>query len=132
MSEKGLGYFLCMPQHLGLSLTIHPAEGTTLYIEEEEDLSKIHNLPLITLLSAISSIASAAKQEFIAYAKRVLAMMKSFTVLTNDEDLHSRARPTELVGIVRMSVGRMGMEPIIPSNIKAAISGFELEYSELR
>lgn len=48
--------------------------------------------------------------------------MKSFLVLTNDEDLRSRARATELVGIVAMSVGRARMEPILPSYIEAAIA----------
>ena len=43
-------------------------------------------------------------------------------VLTNDEDLRARARATELVGIVAMSVGKMRMEPILPSYIEAAIS----------
>lgn len=43
-------------------------------------------------------------------------------VLTNDEDLRSRARATELVGIVAMSVGRARMEPILPPYIEAAIS----------
>lgn len=43
-------------------------------------------------------------------------------VLTNDEDLRSRARATELVGIVAMSVGRSKMEPILPPFIEAAIS----------
>jgi len=77
----------------------------------------------MTLLqSAIGSIASAAEQAFIPYAERVLELMKSFMVLTNDEDLRSRARATELVGIVAMSVGRVGMEPILPPYIEAAIS----------
>lgn len=48
--------------------------------------------------------------------------MKSFMVLTNDEDLRSRARATELVGIVAMAVGRMRMEPILPPYIEAAIA----------
>lgn len=43
-------------------------------------------------------------------------------VLTSDEDLRSRARATELVGIVAMSVGRARMEPILPPYIEAAIS----------
>ncbi|KAL9258418.1 putative importin subunit beta-4 [Drosera capensis] len=42
------------------------------------------------------------------------------------------ARATELVGIVAMSVGRERMEPILPPYIEAAITGFKLEYSELR
>ncbi|KAL2342208.1 hypothetical protein Fmac_010148 [Flemingia macrophylla] len=58
--------------------------------------------------------------------------MKSFMVLTNDEDLRSYARATELVGVVAMSVGKVGMEPILPPYIEDAISGFRLEYSELR
>jgi len=74
------------------------------------------------LQSAIGSIASAAEQAFIPYAERVLELMKSFMVLTNDEDLRSRARATELVGIVAMSVGRVRMEPILPPYIEAAIS----------
>ncbi|KAG5025872.1 hypothetical protein JHK86_021786 [Glycine max] len=82
--------------------------------------------------SAIGSIASAAEQAFIPYAERVLELMKIFMVLTNDEDLRSRARATELVGIVAMSVGRVRMEPILPPYIEAAISGFGLEFSELR
>lgn len=74
------------------------------------------------LQSAIGSVASAAEQAFVPYAERVLELMKSFLVLTNDVDLCSRARATELVGIVAMSVGRTGMEPILPPYIEAAIS----------
>lgn len=108
--------------------------------------------------SAIGSVAAAAEQAFLPYAERVLELMKSFMVLTNDEDLCSRARATELVGIVAMSVGRMRMEPILTPFIEAAITvitlplslagiiisvfkvisfvfysqGFGLEFSELR
>ncbi|MCI21268.1 importin-4-like, partial [Trifolium medium] len=85
-----------------------------------------------TCMSAIGSMASAAEQAFIPYAERVLELMKNFMVLTNDEDLRSRARATELVGMVAMSVGKTRMEPILPPYIEAAISGFGLEYSELR
>lgn len=48
--------------------------------------------------------------------------MKSFMVLTNDEDLRARARATELVGIVAMAVGRTRMEPILPPFIEAALA----------
>lgn len=85
-----------------------------------------------TCMSAIGSVAAAAEQAFLPYAERVLELMKNFMVLTNDEDLRSRARATELVGIVAMSVGRMRMEPILPPFIEAAIAGFKLEFSELR
>ncbi|CAI9103846.1 OLC1v1002419C2 [Oldenlandia corymbosa var. corymbosa] len=85
-----------------------------------------------TCMSAIGSVASAAEQAFVPYAERVLELMKVFLVLTNDEDLRARARATELVGIVAMSVGRTRMEPILPPFIEAAISGFGLDYSELR
>ena len=72
--------------------------------------------------SAIGSVAAAAEQAFLPYAERVLELMKNFMVLTNDEDLCSRARATELVGIVAMSVGRMRMEPILTPFIEAAIA----------
>ncbi|KAJ6804510.1 putative importin subunit beta-4 isoform X1 [Iris pallida] len=85
-----------------------------------------------TCMSAIGSVAAAAEQAFLPYAEKVLEMMKSFLVLTNDEDLVSRARATELVGIVAMAVGRTRMEPIIPPFIEAALSGFALDFSELR
>lgn len=85
-----------------------------------------------TCMSAIGSVATAAEQAFVPYAERVLEMMKVFMVLTNDEDLCSRARATELVGIVAVAVGRIRMEPILPPFIEAAISGFSLDYSELR
>ncbi|XP_010268961.1 PREDICTED: importin-4-like isoform X2 [Nelumbo nucifera] len=85
-----------------------------------------------TCMSAVGSIAAAAEQAFIPYAERVLDMMKVFMVLTNDEDLRSRARATELVGIVAMAVGRTRMQPILPPFIEAAISGFGLDFSELR
>jgi hypothetical protein len=75
-----------------------------------------------TCMSAIGSVAAAAEQAFLPYAERVLELMKNFMVLTNDEDLRSRARATELVGIVAMSVGRMRMEPILPPFIEAAIA----------
>ena len=48
-------------------------------------------------------------------------------VLTNDEDLRSRARATELVGIVAMSVGRGRMEPILPPFMEAAVSVMKVE-----
>ncbi|KAL3724143.1 hypothetical protein ACJRO7_036203 [Eucalyptus globulus] len=72
-----------------------------------------------TCMSAIGSVAAAAEQAFMPYAE-------------DDEDLRSRARATELVGIVAMSVGRTRMEPILSPYIEAAISGFGLEFSELR
>ncbi|KAM1014604.1 hypothetical protein ACFX2I_044458 [Malus domestica] len=98
-------------------------------------LGALHNSPRNlqeTCMSAIGSVASAAEQAFIPYAERVLELMKSFLVLSNDEDLRSRARATELVGIVAMCVGRTRMEPILPPYIEAAISGFGLDFSELR
>ncbi|XP_050375567.1 uncharacterized protein LOC126793165 [Argentina anserina] len=98
-------------------------------------LGAIHNSPRNlqeTCMSAIGSVATAAEQAFVPYAEKVLELIKNFMVLTNDEDLCSRARATELVGIVAMSVGRAGMEPILPPYIEAAISGFGLEFSELR
>lgn len=86
---------------------------------------KLHHLLtsfLLLLQSAIGSVASAAEQAFVPYAERVLELMKVFMVLTNDEDLRSRARATELVGIVAMSVGRIKMEPVLPPFIEASIS----------
>lgn len=77
---------------------------------------------LISLQSAIGSVAAAAEQAFLPYAERVLELMKNFMVLANDEDLRSRARATELVGIVAMSVGRIRMESILPPFIEAAIT----------
>ncbi|GAA0166650.1 transporter [Lithospermum erythrorhizon] len=85
-----------------------------------------------TCMSAIGSVASAAEQAFVPYAERVLELMKVFMILNNDEDLCSRARATELVGIVAMAVGRERMEPVLPPYIEAAIAGFGLDYSELR
>ncbi|PKA63742.1 Transportin-1 [Apostasia shenzhenica] len=93
--------------------------------------SNPHNLQE-TCMSAIGSVAVASEQAFIPYAEKILELMKNFLVLTNDEDLRSRARATELVGIVAMTVGRERMEPILPPYIEAAISGFTLDYSELR
>lgn len=72
--------------------------------------------------SAIGSVAAAAEQTFIPHANEILELMKSFMVLTNDEDLRARARATELVGIVSMAVGKMQMEPILPPFIEAAIA----------
>ncbi|CAN6284845.1 unnamed protein product [Urochloa humidicola] len=85
-----------------------------------------------TCMSAIGSVAAAAEQAFTPYAEKVLEMMKGFMVLTNDEDLCARARATEVVGIVTMAVGRARVEAILPAFIEAAISGFGLDYSELR
>ncbi|KAG1334688.1 importin-4 [Cocos nucifera] len=87
---------------------------------------------ITTLQSSPRSVASAAEQAFIPYAEKVLELMKSFMVLTNDEDLRSRARATELVGMIAMAVGRTRMEPILPPFIEAALSGFALDFSELR
>ncbi|XP_031381513.1 importin-4 isoform X1 [Punica granatum] len=85
-----------------------------------------------TCMSAIGSVATAAEQAFMPFAERVLELMKAFMVLTRDDDLRSRARATELVGIVAMTVGKAGVEPILAPYIEAAISGFGLDYSELR
>ncbi|KAH9625215.1 hypothetical protein KSS87_003595 [Heliosperma pusillum] len=88
-------------------------------------LSALQNSPRKlqeTCMSAIGSVASAAEQAFMPYAESVLELMKTFMILTNDEDLRSRARSTELVGIVAMSVGRARMEPILPPYIEAAIA----------
>lgn len=85
-----------------------------------------------TCMSAIGSVAAAAEQAFTPYAEKVLEMMKGFMVLINDEDLCARARATEVVGIVAMAVGRARIEAILPPFIEAAISGFGLDYSELR
>ncbi|KAG2703671.1 hypothetical protein I3760_06G148700 [Carya illinoinensis] len=98
-------------------------------------LAALHSSPRNlqeTCMSAIGSVAAAAEQAFLPYAERVLELMKNFMVLANDEDLRSRARATELVGIVAMSVGRIRMESILPPFIEAAITGFGLEFSELR
>ncbi|KAL8171431.1 hypothetical protein V2J09_023235 [Rumex salicifolius] len=98
-------------------------------------LGALHNSPKKlqeTCMSAIGSVAAAAEQAFLPYAERVLELMKNFMVRTSDEDLILRARATELVGIVAMSVGRAMMEPILPPYIEAAIAGFALDYSELR
>lgn len=84
---------------------------------------------LLLLQSAIGSVAAAAEQAFVPYAERVLELMKNFMVLTNDEDLRSRARATELVGMVAMSVGRIKMEPILPPFIEAAISVINISTS---
>ncbi|KAG0485277.1 hypothetical protein HPP92_009356 [Vanilla planifolia] len=85
-----------------------------------------------TCMSAIGSIAVAAEKAFIPYAEKILNLMKNFMVLTADEDLRSRTRATELVGIVALAVGRHRMEPILQPYIQEAISGFALDYSELR
>ncbi|ONL96237.1 ARM repeat superfamily protein [Zea mays] len=85
-----------------------------------------------TCMSAIGSVAAAAEQAFTPYAEKVLEMMKGFMVLINDEDLCARARATEVVGIVAMAVGRARIEAILPPFIEASISGFGLDYSELR
>ncbi|XP_022984939.1 importin-4-like [Cucurbita maxima] len=98
-------------------------------------LSALQTSPLNlqeTCMSAIGSVAAAAEQSFLPYAERVLELMKIFLVLTKDEELCSRARATELVGIVAMSVGRTRMEQILPPFIEAAIAGFGLDFSELR
>ena len=78
--------------------------------------------------SAIGSVAAAAEQAFIPYAERVLELMQVFMVLTTDEDLRARARATELVGIVAMSVGRTRIEPILPAFVEAAISVITLSF----
>nr|GEW48607.1 importin-4-like isoform X1 [Tanacetum cinerariifolium] len=101
----------------------------------ENLLASLENNPRTlqeTGLSAIGSIATAAPQEFVPYAEKVLALMKTFMVRTNDADLRARARATELAGIVAMIAGRERMEPILPPLIQAAITGFRLEYGELR
>ena len=48
--------------------------------------------------------------------------MKSFMVLTKDEDLAARARATELVGIIFLAVGIEKIGPMLPGFIEAAIA----------
>ncbi|KAI3509342.1 hypothetical protein L1887_24553 [Cichorium endivia] len=88
-------------------------------------LAALHNSPRKlheTCLSAISAVASATEKAFLPYVETVLQLMKTFMVLTNDEYLRSRARATELLGIVAMIAGKEKMEPILPPFIEAAIS----------
>eukprot|EP00249_Psilotum_nudum_P024844 c29306_g1_i2 orf=418-3579(+) len=85
-----------------------------------------------TCMSAIGSSAAAAKSAFVPYTERVLNMMKSFMVLTKDEDLPARAHATELVGIIAMAVGRQSIEHVLPAFIEAAVTGFSLDFSQLR
>ncbi|KAI5071652.1 hypothetical protein GOP47_0013903 [Adiantum capillus-veneris] len=85
-----------------------------------------------TCMSAIGAAAAAAEQAFVPYAVRVLEMMKHFMVLTKDEDLAARARATELVGIVAIAVGCENMQFVVHEFVEAAITGFSLDYSELR
>ncbi|KHG04365.1 putative importin subunit beta-4 [Gossypium arboreum] len=112
-------------EHLQPEIISHYASVLPCILAALEDVSD-------EVKSAIGSVAAAAEQAFIPYAERVLEMMKVFMVLTNDEDLRARARATELVGIVAMSVGRARIEQILPAFVEAAISGFGLEFSELR
>lgn len=86
----------------------------------------------LTCMSAIGSAAAAAEQAFVPYVERVLELMESFMVLTKDEELSARARATELVGIIALAVGRPTIEPVLPGFIEAAITGFSLDFSELR
>ncbi|MCO5558950.1 hypothetical protein L7F22_012541 [Adiantum nelumboides] len=85
-----------------------------------------------TCMSAIGAAAAAAEQAFIPYSARVLEMMKHFMVLTKDEDLAARARATELVGIIAIAVGCQNMQLVLHEFVGAAITGFSLDYSELR
>lgn len=90
--------------------------------ESEYERQALLRVPFVPMQSAIGSLASAAEGAFIPYAEKVLELMKSFLVLTNDADLVARARATELVGIVAMAVGRAKMENIFPPFIEAALS----------
>ncbi|XP_024967682.1 importin-4-like isoform X3 [Cynara cardunculus var. scolymus] len=100
----------------------------------EKLLATLQNSPRLvqeTCMSAIGSVASATDKAFVPYVERVLESMRTFMLLTKNEDLRARARATELVGIVAMVAGRERMEPILPPFIEAAISGYGLEYNEL-
>ncbi|XP_023756369.1 uncharacterized protein LOC111904893 isoform X1 [Lactuca sativa] len=108
-------------------LFIDPLMGKLL-VALQNSPKKLHE----TCLSAISSVASATQKAFLPYVERVLELMKTFMVLTNEEDLCSRARATELVGIVAMIAGKDKMESVLPFFIEAAISGYGLECSTLR
>lgn len=62
----------------------------------------------------ISSVSSATQKAFLPYVERVLELMKTFMVLINEEDLCSRARATELLGLVAMIVVKDKMESVLP------------------
>ncbi|TQE06283.1 hypothetical protein C1H46_008132 [Malus baccata] len=77
-------------------------------------LGALHNSPhnlQETCMSAIGSVASAAEQAFVPYG---FGVDESFLVLSNDEDLRSRARATELVGMVAIYYGDIlrGLYPL--------------------
>ncbi|CAH9119879.1 unnamed protein product [Cuscuta epithymum] len=69
-----------------------------------------------------SCISSKRSIAFFPYKQPVLKLMKNFVVLSNGEDLCSRERAIELVGIVAMFAGRTRMGSILPPFIEAAIS----------
>ncbi|WCJ23595.1 ARM repeat superfamily protein [Euphorbia peplus] len=115
-----------------LHVTLGALRDPNKLLEELPRLLWVNLLSICSMKLVRLHVASVAEQGFIPYAERVLELMKSFMVLTNDEDLRSRARATELVGMVAMAVGRTRMEPILAPFMEAAVSGFGLDFSELR
>nr|KAJ0194837.1 hypothetical protein LSAT_V11C700372460 [Lactuca sativa] len=81
------------------------------------------------LLVALQNIASATHKAFLPYVERVLEWMKNFMVLTNEKDMCSRARTTELVVIVAMIAEKDKMESVLPFFIEVTIFVITLSLS---
>ena len=83
-------------------------------------------------VAAISSVIAAAKEQIMPYSKDILELMQVLMSQGGDTELKLRARATECVGIVAVSIGRANFEPVAQTFIQLAMAGFQLEYSELR
>jgi len=83
-------------------------------------------------VAAISSVIAAAKEQIMPYSKDILELMQVLMSQGGDTELKLRARATECVGIVAVSIGRENFEPVAATFIQLAMAGFQMEYSELR
>ena len=84
-------------------------------------------------LGAVASAAAAAGRAMHEHLPSLLPRLETFLLASLDQDLKSRARALEVLGMLISGNGGTGaMAAHIPSAMRAAHDGFDLEYTELR
>ena len=87
------------------------------------------------VLGAVASAAAAAGTAMHAHLPALLPRLEKCLTASGDDDLRSRARALEVLGmLISASGGAEAMAPHVPAAMAAAAAGFdeELDYSELR
>ena len=85
------------------------------------------------LLSALASATASSGDKVHPYLAELLPRLDACLKLTADEDLNVRARALEVLGmLISADGGKEAMGPHIASVMQAGLSGFELDFAELR